>query len=113
MKHLNYFSKTTYNFILISHLQCLWWVKSQKPEAYVAIKGQLGSKLHDVHIARRTKKIGILRPMIKVNEAEHIHVHMQCRETKILSIDTIQATVYEIINKLNSWSDNQIQNCAS
>ena len=37
--------------------------------------------------------------MIKVNEAEHIHVHMQCRvQTKILSIDTIQATVYEIIN---------------
>ena len=99
MKHLNYFSKTTcttlFRFIAIYNVYDEWRAKTRG----LCGKGQLGSKLHDVHIARRTKKIGILRPMIKVNEAEHIHVHMQCRvQTKILSIDTIQATVYEIIN---------------
>ena len=58
-------------------------------------KGQLGSKLHDVHITRRTEKIGILRPTIKGNETGHIY--MQVQTSKNL-INTIQATI-----KLLKW----------
>ena len=41
--------------------------------------------MHDVHITRRTKKIEILRLMIKGNETGHIYMQVQTG-TKILSI---------------------------